>query len=36
MDEWERPKEKRSAKELAAMIHADLSCMDGCPQQGFQ
>jgi hypothetical protein len=34
MDEWERPNEKRSAKELAAMIHADLSCMDGCPQQG--
>jgi hypothetical protein len=34
MDEWERPKEKRSAEELAAMIHADLSCMDGCPQQG--
>jgi hypothetical protein len=34
MDESERPKEKRPAEELAAMIHADLSHMDGCPQQG--
>lgn len=34
MDESERPKEKRSAEELAAMIHADLSRMDGCPQKG--
>jgi hypothetical protein len=34
MDEWERRKEKRSAEELAAMIDADLSRMDGCPQHG--
>ncbi len=34
MDESERPKEKRSAEELAAMIHADLSRMDGCRQKG--
>jgi hypothetical protein len=34
MDESGRPKEKRSAEELAAMIHADLSRMDGCPQKG--
>ena len=34
MEESEHPKEKTSAGELAAMIHADLSRMDGCPQQG--
>jgi hypothetical protein len=34
MDHQERPKEKRTAEDLAAMIHADLSQMDGCPQQG--
>jgi hypothetical protein len=30
----ERPREKRTADELALMIQADLSRMDGCPQQG--
>ena len=34
MDLRERPKETKAAEELAAMIHADLSQMDGCPQQG--
>jgi hypothetical protein len=34
MDSQERPKETKTAEELAAMIHADLSQMVGCPQQG--
>jgi hypothetical protein len=34
MDESEHPKEKTSAEELSAMIHADLSRINGCPQQG--
>jgi hypothetical protein len=31
-----RPKEKKTEDELAAMIHADLSQMDGCPQLGVK
>jgi hypothetical protein len=27
-------KEKKTAEELAAMIHQDLSKVDGCPKQG--
>jgi hypothetical protein len=27
-------KETKTAEELAAMIHQDLSKMDGCPQRG--
>jgi hypothetical protein len=34
MDLRERPKETKTAEELAAMIHADLSQMEGCPKQG--
>ena len=34
MDEKQRPKETKTAEELAAIIHADLSKMDGCPRQG--
>jgi len=30
----ERTKETKTAEELAAMIHEDLSNMDGCPKQG--
>jgi hypothetical protein len=30
------PKEMKTAEELAAMIQADLSKMDGCPQQGVK
>ena len=33
--ESERPNEIKTAEELAAMIQADLSKMDGCPQQGI-
>jgi len=29
-----RPKEKRTAEELATSIVLDLKQMDGCPQQG--
>ena len=29
-------KEDRSAEELAAMIHADLSKIDGCPKRGVR
>jgi hypothetical protein len=36
MDEVERAKETKTADELAAMIHADLSQMDGCPKQGVR
>jgi hypothetical protein len=32
----ERAKETKTAEELAAMIHADLSIMDGCPPVGVQ
>jgi len=34
MELSEHPKEMKTAEELAAMIHADLSRMDGCPQKG--
>ena len=34
MDHHERPKETKTAEQLAAMIKADLSQMDGCPKQG--
>jgi uncharacterized protein involved in tolerance to divalent cations len=36
MELLEHPKEVKTAEELAAMIHTDLSRMDGCPQQGVQ
>jgi hypothetical protein len=29
-------KEKRTAEELAAMIHHDLSQIEGCPQRGIK
>jgi hypothetical protein len=29
-------KEKRTAEELAAMIHHDLSQIEGCPQRGVK
>jgi hypothetical protein len=35
MEPSEHPKEMKTAEELAAMIHADLSKMDGCPRQGI-
>jgi hypothetical protein len=31
-----RAKEKRNAEELAAMIHHDLSQIEGCPQRGLK
>ena len=34
MESVERAKEMKTAEELAAMIHADLSQMDGCPAHG--
>jgi hypothetical protein len=30
----ERAEETKTAEELAAMIHEDLSKMDGCPKRG--
>jgi hypothetical protein len=32
----ERPKEKKTAEELAAMIQEDISKMDGCPKHGVK
>jgi hypothetical protein len=32
--EEKRTKQKKTAQELAAMIHEDLRQMDGCPKQG--
>jgi len=34
MDIPEHPREKRTAEELAGMIRADLSKVDGCPERG--
>jgi hypothetical protein len=34
MESSEHAKETKTAEELAAMIHADLSKMDGCPPRG--
>jgi hypothetical protein len=34
MDAASPKKETKTADELAAMIHHDLSNMDGCPQRG--
>ena len=34
MDGRKRTKETKTAEELAAMIHEDLSRMDGCPKRG--
>jgi hypothetical protein len=31
-----RAKEKKTAEELAAMIHHDLSQIEGCPQRGLK
>jgi hypothetical protein len=31
-----KAKEKRTAEELAAMIHYDLSQIEGCPQRGVK
>ena len=36
MEGFERPKEAKTAEELAAMIHEDLSKMEGCPAAGVQ
>jgi hypothetical protein len=34
MDRQDRPKETKTEDELATLIHADLSQMEGCPQEG--
>ncbi len=34
MKSSERPKEKKTAEELAAMIREDLGKVDGCPKRG--
>lgn len=34
MEFRERTKERKTAEELAAMIHEDLSKVDGCPERG--
>ena len=34
MADPERAKEPKTAEELAAMIHEDLSKVDGCPKRG--
>jgi hypothetical protein len=34
MDRQDRPKETKTEDELAMLIHADLSQMEGCPQEG--
>jgi len=34
MENPQRAKEKKTAEELAAMIHADLSKVEGCPERG--
>jgi hypothetical protein len=36
VQETERAKETKRAEELAAMIHEDLSKMDGCPAAGVK
>jgi hypothetical protein len=36
MEELKHNKEPKSADELAAMILADLSKVDGCPQRGVR
>jgi hypothetical protein len=36
MENRGHPKERKTADELAAMIHADLSQVEGCPQQGVE
>jgi hypothetical protein len=36
MQPLDHPKEIKTAEELAEMIHADLSKMEGCPQQGVK
>jgi hypothetical protein len=35
MESSERPKEKKTAEELAEMIHEDLTKIDGCPERGI-
>lgn len=34
MEFRERTKERKTAEELATMIHEDLSKVDGCPERG--
>jgi hypothetical protein len=36
MEELKHTKEPKTAEELAAMILADLSKVDGCPQRGVR
>jgi hypothetical protein len=36
MKSLERLKERKTAEELAAMIHEDLSKVDGCPKHGVK
>ena len=36
MKSLERLKERKTADELAAMIHEDLSKVDGCPKHGVK
>jgi hypothetical protein len=35
MESSERPKERKTAEELAAMIHEDLTKVDSCPERGI-
>jgi hypothetical protein len=35
MESSERPKERKTAEELAAIIHEDLTKVDGCPERGI-
>jgi hypothetical protein len=35
METSERPKERKTAEELATMIHEDLTKVDGCPERGI-
>jgi hypothetical protein len=35
MESSERPKERKTAEELAAMIREDLTKVDGCPERGI-
>ena len=35
MEGWKQIKQTKTAEELAAMIHEDLSKVDGCPKHGM-
>lgn len=36
MDDQPRPKQIKTADEIASLIHADLSQVEGCPKQGVE